>query len=380
MLEGRVLTRSLSFLCIEDICPCRCVAGHWRESSDERDIWMALGTVHFSKDLAATVVDRQAFKELVLSIRDLLGKEREERQQNYMVALHKLARCPRPLPGRADSGVDLLVAAKSHLRMVALVRMDDGTEWTGDLPPEKQDLFFLWAVETLELLCARSPIAKADLRGAIYDSNGNLILSEVLSQHLLHALPKMSSLGPKGMVDDEDEDDMTFTGFRSMDCRRMPEHDCLPMLRALVSLLFHLFAKDSDVPGEFECVSLAEAEYEVAAAELSGKWCTAMALQHQRVDGVPGDLDLSFQDDGTVTGAGRDSWGEFTTEGFWTKKFLFMRKVTPRGYYVDLFGFLQPDGSVRGAWLFNARTGAWWGWKGMPRSFPSASHAHNQVA
>jgi len=384
MLEERALTRVISYLEIGDVCSCRNVSQSWRESSDEADIWAGLAKLHYCEDLAASVTDKASFKSLVSSIHELLQMEKDQKQQSYISALHKLSRSERPLPSDSRTGAELLVELATHKRVIAFVRMDDGTEWTGELAPEKQDALFQRAIELLDILAIRNATAKKDLRQNVYESNGHLILPEVLSQHLLNYLPRMTALGPIGMAETEDGQqvgELVFSGFRTMDCRNMnPEDGSLEMLRATCSLFFHLFAKPEDVPGDLEKVCLNEADEATAAMELSGKWCTAMALQHQRVDGVPGNLDLTFEENGTVTGKGQDSWGEFSANGFWTKKLLFIRKVTPRGYHVDLFGFLQPDGSVRGTWLFNARTGGWWGWKGEPRDFTRGTHVHNNVA
>merc|ERR1712196_753180 len=98
-----------------------------------------------------------------------------------------------------------------------------------------------------------------------------------------------------------------------------------------------------------------------AAVELSGEWRTAMFLDDQRADGVPGNFLLEFEADGSVRGTGTDSFGDFVLDGFWTSRMWLLRKSSnSRGYSVDLIGFFDEDGSVHGAWLFNTRAAGFW--------------------
>lgn len=51
------------------------------------------------------------------------------------------------------------------------------------------------------------------------------------------------------------------------------------------------------------------------ASELSGEWQTAMFLENQRTDRVPGDWNLNFDTSGVVSGTGKDVFGAFDVAG-----------------------------------------------------------------
>eukprot|EP00930_Biecheleria_cincta_P069627 TRINITY_DN57349_c0_g1_i1.p1 TRINITY_DN57349_c0_g1~~TRINITY_DN57349_c0_g1_i1.p1 ORF type:complete len:321 (-),score=76.22 TRINITY_DN57349_c0_g1_i1:33-995(-) len=270
-------------------------------------------------------------------------------------------------------GAALLAERGAHRRLAAIVRMDDETSWIGELTGQQQNIFFLETLQLLALLCERSRQVREDLRKELFVSNGFMDLLEAMQEHGARKLRQYH-----GQSEDAD-----MLRFPSLDCKLL-SRGCEGMLRAVVDMFYQLFRDDtSDVYAAMPGTA-------ASATELSGSWCTAMFLGNRRVDGIPGNWQLEFSNEGTVTGSGSDAWGDFAMSGTWRQvspSLALLRKQcdTPhRRYTVDLLAFIvheQADNqktalTMRGLWLFMNEVGGFWAWQAPARELhmPAAQH------
>ena len=176
-------------------------------------------------------------------------------------------------------------------------------------------------------------------------------------------------------MDDRGLDGLEVHVFRNLDWRLLQtEHPDLSVLKALGGIEFHRLSLAGDSHFAFSPAWRRDATS--AAVELSGNWCTAIARDGNRLEDVPGDMQLEFQSSGYLQGWGRDNVDPsftFRVEGFWTLDVVLIRQgLTAAGHIaaghaVDLLGFFQDDGTMRGSWLLQTDCGGFWAWKGTPR-------------
>lgn len=369
-MDANVLSRVFACLRVDAILRQRCVSKTWAVSSDQPELWMAVARRHFSSDIWPSISGRPSFVQTVTFVREVLRMEPRPRFDWLL----RIARCPQPCPPREEDGVSLLTAHVAHSRATSMVRMDDETMWVSQLPEEDQADVYLRAMQLLELLCEQSPEVRNSAQKTAFNHAGFMDLPSVLEEHVLEHLPRLKALRPIALVGHNN--DPVFLGFETRDCRLLEfSTPSLQMLRASCSIYFLIFSEEEDVSQESELLSRliansgGETDRATLAMELSGHWRTAMYLSGKRIDGVPGNFEMQFEQQGVVAGRGRDSWGEFELEGFWTPQMLFLQKTTQRNYTVELYGFIRDDGTLRGTWHFNGRAGGFWGCKGAPREF-----------
>jgi len=384
-LHEHVLPRVMHQMSVAELCVARVVGSNWLASADSPDIWVALARRNFSGHFRSEVVGRPSFVELVMHLRALLAQERESASlarngQPCMCVgayvnigeLVTFAHCRQPCPPCEELGLDLLIAAGTPSHLAGLLRMDDTTEWVSELPHEEASDLYLSSMRLLNLMSTQRPDVREGLRLESHVFNGFQDLQGVLECYVLDDLVSLRELHPVLRVDEDGE--LRIIGFDSMDCRHVTRSSPhVQMLRDTCSMYFHLFAGAQDIASDsFALTELLKPEVKdchVLALELSGAWCTGMYLGGRHVDGSPGNFDLVFDPNGTLTGAGHDLQGAFTISGFWTPEMQCMLKETPGGYNVGLVGFRQDDGSIHGAWVFRGSAGGFWCWKKPPQRF-----------
>jgi len=353
-METAVAALVCSSFTIFELAAARQASAMWRAACDEPILWINLAKYHFHGDLRKEVYSVREFGQTVLKLRFALtqhaGKD--------ITLLTAIAHSHQPCPPVLKSGAELLVERQFHKRLLRSLLRE---------PAECAD-----RVKCLSSLCDQSPAAVHQLRLLISRRyhDYNLQVHEWLMFHILELVeqePEVDDRGFDGLV--------VHVVFRNLDWNLLQtEHPDLSVLKALAGIEFHRLSLDGDSHFAFSPAWRTDAS--IAAAVLTGNWCTAMAMDGNRLEDVPGDVQLVFQSSGCLQGWGRDNEDpsvKFRVEGFWTLDVVLIRLgLTAAGHIaaghtVDLLGFFQDDGTMRGLWLLQTDIGGFWAWKGTPR-------------
>lgn len=321
----------------------------WKEAVDQSSIWCALAQFHFNRTLAKDIGSRADFVQTVLALRKSLRSCSV--RENWL----DMAFSPQPCPPSDMTGLALLLEFHAQTWVVDEILL-------GPTPHVGQH------IKLLDLLTSRSIKARDSLRlkpKPFYHKLVQIVEHYMVSQMTsLHDLRPQVGRGPFGRQ---------VISFESLDCRMLSlEDDRLKSLRAGCSLICNLFSDRDDVrsPGA-ELAKDWQQSMSSASAELSGEWRTAVSCQFQRLDYVPGNLEIQFESSGKLQGSGRDGmnpYQDFDLTGFWNTEIVLMRKLTT-SYTVDLFGFFEADGSIRGAWILSGMSGGFWACRGQRRDW-----------
>jgi len=344
-METEIATLVCSSFTIFELAAARQASCMWRAACDEPTLWINLAKYHFHGDLGKGVHSVREFGQTVLKLRLALTQQ----AGRDLTLLTAISHSHQPCPPALKSGAELLVERQFHERLLISLLRD-----SADCADR---------VKFLSSLCDQSPAAVRQLRLLLsrFDIGYSLLVHELFMSHLL----ELEELQPD-VVDRYHRD--VVHRFGSLDWRLLQaENPHLSVLKALGGIEFHLLSLSGDVHSEFSPAWRRDATS--AAMELTGNWCTAIALDGRRLEDVPGDMQIEFQPSGLLQGHGRDNVDPFSTfrvAGFWTLDVVLIRKIAA-GYSVDLLGFFQDDGTMRGSWLLQTNCGGFWAWKGTPR-------------
>jgi len=326
----------------------------WQEAANQTSLWLALAQYHFTRTLARDIKGRADFVQTVSTLRGSL-RSRPGRIESWL----DMAFSRQPCPPSDKTGLALLVECEAHKWILhQVIQSAASGQRTCDVSG---------AIKLLDLLSSKSAEARQSTQEFMRLCPTLVIIVE---RHMVSQMLCLRGLRPEV---GRSQFGIQVISFESLDCRKLSREDtCLNSLHAGCSLICNLFSNEDDVRDS--AVELAkdwQQSTTAASAELSGEWRTAVSCQFQRLDYVPGNLEIRFESSGTLQGRGRDGMDphqDFTLTGFWNTEIVLMRKLAS-AYTVDLLGFFEADGSIRGAWLLGGMSGGFWACKGPPRHF-----------